>query len=348
MRHRLALLIGALATTTGAEAQRTVGAPGGVLTGIVQDSVTGQPVGWALVTLVEKDERSFATEAGKFSFSGLGAGRFTLRITQIGYRSRSVPLVVEAGPDTSGALVVLLVQQPVQLPEVVTRSDECPVSAEPEGSGESGTILDEAFRNAERMLAVQRPYPYRSRFHHVTAVLDEKRVIQRRTVDTIESKSREITGYQRGRVLVKRRSVDFGRAGLREHANYFQASDLARPEFRQNHCFWFVGPDSVREFPAYRIEFRPIRDVQTTDWAGILQIDSASMHLLRSEAWLVNLPKTGSVFEAARCSALYTQLVPTLVLEFQVHCVAAHNVRPRAFTDDRWTLIERAFVGKKP
>lgn len=348
MRHRPSLLIVALLIATAAEAQVNVAAPGGVLSGTIQDSVTGQPVGYALVTLVEKDERSFASEAGKFSFSGLGAGPITLRITQIGYRSRLLPLVVDTRPEASGALVVTVVPQPVHLPEVVTRSDECPVSADPDGTGESGTILDEAFRNAERMLAVQRAYPYRSTFHHVTAVLDEKLATQRRIVDTIEYKSQDITGYVRGRVLVKRRSVDFGRAGLREHANYFQASDLARPEFRKNHCFWYVGPDSVRGFPAYRIEFRPVGAIQTTDWAGILQIDSSSMHLLRSEAWLVNLPKTGSVFEAARCSALYTQLVPTLVLEFQVHCVAAQNVRPKAFTDDRWTLVERAFVGKRP
>jgi hypothetical protein len=231
---------------------------------------------------------------------------------------------------------------------VVTQSDECPVGADQDSNGEIGTILDEAFRNAERMLAVQRAYPYRSRFAHVNAVLDEKRVVQRKLVDTIEYKSQENTGYERGRVLVMRQSVDFGRAGLREHANYFQASDLARPEFRKNHCFRYVGPDSVRGFAAYRIEFRPVGAIRTPDWAGILQIDSASMHLLRSEAWLVNLPRTGSIFEAARCSALYTQLVPTLVLEFQVHCVAAQNVRPAAFTDDRWTLLDRAFVGKRP
>jgi hypothetical protein len=348
MRHRLSLLIAVLAIASLAEAQVNVAAPGGVLTGAIQDSVTGQPVGYALITLVEKDERSFATEAGRFTFSGIGEGRLTLRITQIGYRSRSLAILVDTRAAGSGTLTVTLVRQPLQLPEVLTQSDECPLSAGQDGEGESGTVLDEAFRNAERMLAVQRAYPYRSTFAHVTAVLDEKRVVQRKSVDTIEYKSQENTGYERGRVLVMRQSMDFGRVGLREHANYFQASDLARPGFRKNHCFWYVGRDSVRGFPAYRIEFRPLGTIRTTDWAGILQIDSASMHLLRSEAWLVNLPKTGSVFEAARCSALYTQLVPTLVLEFQVHCVAAQNVRPVAFSDDRWTLLDRAFVGKRP
>lgn len=348
MRSRLLLLIATLAMATVAEAQVNVAAPGGAISGVIQDSVTGQPVGYALITLVEKDERTFASEAGRFTFTGVGAGRFTLRITQIGYRGRTLAVVADNKSDASGTLVISIVRQPLQLPEVVTRSDECPASADADGSGESGTILDEAFRNAERMLAVQRAYPYRSTFHHVTAVLDEKRVTQRKQVDTIQFKSQENTGYERGRVLVMRQSVDFGQAGLREHANYFQASDLARPEFLKSHCFWYVGPDSVRGFPAYRIEFRPLGTIHTADWAGILQIDSASMHLLRSEAWLVNLPRTGSVFEAARCSALYTQLVPTLVLEFQVHCVASQKVRPPAFTDDRWTLVDRAFVGKRP
>ena len=45
MRLRLPLLIAALAIATVAEAQVNVAAPGGTLTGTIQDSVTGQPVG---------------------------------------------------------------------------------------------------------------------------------------------------------------------------------------------------------------------------------------------------------------------------------------------------------------
>jgi hypothetical protein len=332
-----------------AAAQIPVAAPGGVLTGAIRDSVTGQPVGYALVALVEREIRVFASQNGRFQIGGLREGPVTLRVTQIGYRGRSVPLVVDIRPDAPGtALTVAIERQPLVLPDLVTRSDECPAGSESGSGGESGTILDEVFRNAERMLAVQRAYPYRSSFQHVTTILNANREPQRRTVDTIEVRSLEIAGYERGKVLALRPSTEFGRAGLREHASYFQASDLARPDFRKNHCFWVAGPDSVRGFPAYRIEFRPRAEVRTTDWAGILQIDSASMHLLRSEAWLVNLPPTGTAFSAARCSALYTQLVPTLVLEFQVHCVAAQNVRPPAFSDDRWTLVARSFLGKRP
>jgi hypothetical protein len=324
-------------------------APAGILSGLVQDSVTGEPVGYALISTVPGEQRVFASESGRFSLSGLPSGQTTLRVTQIGYRAATFVLELDTRPQDAGPPFTLrIVRQPLLLPDLLVRSDECPAGADLPATGESGTVLDEAFRNAERMLAVQKAYPYKSSLQHVTTILNAERVQQRRTVDTIELRSRDNPGYQRGRVLELRRSSDLGRAGLREHANYFQASDLARPEFRKNHCFWVVGMDSVRGFPVFRVEFRPLPEVQTPDWAGILQIDSASMHLLRSEAWLVNLPPSRTTITAARCSALYTQLVPTLVLEFQVHCVSAQNVRPPAFADDRWTLLQRSFVGKRP
>ncbi len=331
-------------------AQVPVAAPGGVLSATIRDSLSGQPVGYALVSAGGSGQRVFAADNGRFTLSGLAAGRVVLRVNQIGYRAGSIELLVETGPRESPPpeITVAILRQPLVLPELAARSDACPAGIGELASIESGTILDEAFRNAERMLTLQNDYPYRSVLQHVNTILNAERLPQQQTIDTVEVRSRENPGYQAGRVLVMQASREFGRQGLREHANYFAASDLARPEFRRTHCFWVSGPDSVRGFPVFRIEFRPLPAIRTADWAGILQIDSASMHLLRSEAWLVNLPRAGTSFAAARCSALYTQLVPTLVLEFQVHCVSAQNVRPAAFADDRWTLVRRAFEGRRP
>ncbi|HLG06244.1 MAG TPA: carboxypeptidase regulatory-like domain-containing protein [Gemmatimonadales bacterium] len=339
-----------LAFTTALGAQATVSAPGGVLRGTVQDSLTGEPVGYALVILVEPDRRVFASAAGAFFFPDLGPGPLTLRVQQIGYRGVSVPLQVDTRSADPGSqrLLIRLSHHALVLPEVAVEAQECPAGPEP-GDLETGTILDEVFKNGERLLTLQQEYPYRASMQHVTAVLNAERATLRRTVDTVHfEKSRQSAGYQRGKVLGMSRFTEFGRPAFREYAVYFEAADLARPEFRRNHCFWLAGPDSVRGFPAYRIEFRPLAKVTTADWAGALQIDSASMHLLRSEAYLVNLPATGSSFRAAQCSALYTQLVPTLVHEFQAHCVTAQNVRPPAFTDERWTLLNRAFLGRRP
>src|ERR1051325_3914738 len=54
--------------------QQPVRAPGGTLTAVVRDSATGLPVGYALVVVAGHEQRVFATEAGKFTLSGLGGG----------------------------------------------------------------------------------------------------------------------------------------------------------------------------------------------------------------------------------------------------------------------------------
>ncbi len=353
MRVRAAPLVSAFLVfaTTKAVGQTPVTAPGGTLSGIVNDSVTGTPVGYALLILVERNQRVFATEGGRFSFAGLSSGTVTLRVQQIGYRSVLLRLVVDARSNApASGLEIPLASQVVRLPEITVEAQACPAEGEPrEEDGGVGTILDELFKNGERLLTLQRTYPYRATMQHQTVVLDSNRVRLSRHVDTLEIDSRELPAYERGNVIRLVQTRDLGRITFRNYANYFQASDLARPEFRNTHCFWYAGLDSVRGFPAYRIQFRPLPRVTTPDWAGSLLIDSASMHLLRSVARLVNLPREGAAFSAAECSALYVQLVPTLIHEFQAHCVTGHNTRPpAAFTDERWTLLTRAFINRRP
>lgn len=131
-------------------------------------------------------------------------------------------------------------------------------------------------------------------------------------------------------------------------ATYFEPADLAREEFRKNHCFWFEGPDSTDGFAAYRIGFRPLPKIKSTDWAGALVIDSATMHLLRSEAHLVNLPRSRSLFREAGCTVLYMQVVPTLVSEFQAACRTIQNSAPPLVIIQRLDFLEFAFVGRRP
>ncbi|HEV8598079.1 MAG TPA: hypothetical protein VGQ69_01820, partial [Gemmatimonadales bacterium] len=74
-----ALAFGPLAHGAAGQPLR-VRAPSGTLTGIVRDSMTGGAVGYALVTLVEGNQRVFASEGGRFTLSGLQSGRATLRV----------------------------------------------------------------------------------------------------------------------------------------------------------------------------------------------------------------------------------------------------------------------------
>ncbi|HEV8356350.1 MAG TPA: carboxypeptidase-like regulatory domain-containing protein [Gemmatimonadales bacterium] len=328
-----------------AQGQLPVHAPGGTLAGLIQDSVTGLPVGYALVILVDKDQRIFARESGRFTLTGLSSGTAVLRVQQIGYRAVTLTLSVETRPEPGAGgpgLVVSLERQPFVLPQIVVEGAAC-AGAEL-GADETGTVLDEAFRNAERLLTLERAYPFQVAYQKIITLFDTSSARAGGRVDTLRYDSR-YRRYRRGEVLVRSKTW----SGQLEQANYFSVSDMAGREFRTSHCFWYAGRDSLEGFQGYRIAFAPTEETKSVDWAGSLLIDSATMTLLQSEAHLVNLPSKGSTFRSAACTWLYKQLLPTLVLEFQARCVIANaGTGPLAYTVERWLLIDHRFFGKRP
>ncbi len=330
-----------LAAGGGLRAQTIVHAPGGTLNGVVRDSATGAPVGYALIVVVGQEQRAFASESGNFRLTGLGSGGMTLRVQQIGYRAVALSLTVETTASAGGGpgLVVRLARRPVVLPEIVVHGDVCTGTEALGVNPVAESILDEAFKNAERILTMERSYPYQGTFLETLRFLDAAQLETFRRMDTIRFDTRRQTGYRRGSVLQGRYRGQV--------ATYFSASDLAREEFRTSHCFWFAGRDtSVTDFPGHRIEFAPVAGTKSADWAGSLVIDSATMMLIRSEAHLVNLNRKQTTLTAARCVVLYREIVPTLALEMEADCRTESAGAPN--TASRWRLIDFKFVGKSP
>jgi len=319
-------------------------APGGVLRGEVVDSTTGLPVPYALVVWVERDNRLFTTESGRFTLSGLPGGRVTLRVQQIGYRATTLSLTLDTRSATGAApLLVTIMRQPVVLPTIVVEGNACQGVEGPQPAVEGGSILEQAFMNAERLLTLERTYPFRTAFQRVTSILDTMYSRETGWVDTVRYDSRRSQGYRRGEVLDPPKGLS-----RRELANYFTASDLANPEFRRSHCFWYAGPDSLQGFAAWRIDFAPVPGLRSVDWAGSLLIDSLTMTLLQSTARLVNLPERGTVFASAECAVYYRPFAPTLVHEFQARCISRQRGTPPRTVVERWLLSEFTFVKRSP
>jgi hypothetical protein len=344
LRFGGALLV-ALATRGPLSAQQPVNAPGGTLTGMVRDSTTGRAVGYALVLVVGGEQRVFASESGRFVVAGLSSGKLVLRIQQIGYRAVTIPLAIHAAAGAPGGtpgLEVLLVRQPVVLPEVVVHGDVCTGTEALAGTAEGGTVIDEAVKNAERILVLEKSYPFRAVFEQTSFQLDSTHRQAGSQVDTIRYDTRVLAGYRRGRVLE-------GRRGPREVANYFTTSDLAREEFQKWHCFWYAGSDTTSDGrPAHRINFAPVSGVRSADWAGSLLVDSAAMTLLRSEARLVNLRSRETAFRSASCTVMYQEIVPTLMVESLAGCLTSRGSARYPYTQTRWVLIRFGFIGKSP
>ena len=345
MRRTAIALVLVLAAGGRLRAQRPAPAPGGTLTGVVRDSATGLPVGYALVLVVGKEQRVFASESGRFSLMGLSSGRLTIRVQQIGYRAVTIVLEVDAAKQSGGGgpgLEVTLARRPILLPEIVVQGDVCSGVEAIEATPEEGSILDEAFKNAERVLTLEKSYPYRFSFALTKVLLGPEKQELRRWVDTLRYDTRTLLGYRRGKVLE-------GSRGPGQTANYFSTSDLARDAFRKAHCFWYAGRDTaLGGAPGHRIEFAPIKGLRTADWAGSVVIDSATMMVARSEARLVNLQEKQTTFTSASCIVTYRQIVPTLVLESQVDCASTRSAGMAPITLERWLMINFHFIGKSP
>lgn len=346
MRRALATLAALLVLSSlSALAQIRAIAPGGILAGIVRDSATGEPVSYALVALVGRNQRVFATATGRFVLTGVAAGTASLRVQQIGYRGVTLPLVIEqrgARLPAERELIVALVQRPLVLPELVTEGDAC-IGMQEAGSAapEGGTILDEAYQNAERILALEREFPFVLDYQRSTATFDSSYAPTGGEIDTVRKDSRSFAPYRAGRVL--------DRAGTRfERVNAFTTSGIAREEFQRTHCFWYAGRESAGGFPGYRIEFAPRPALRSVDWAGSILVDSASMSLLKAEARLVNLPDRGTGFLSVICTIFYRPIVPSLPQEHEAKCVSALRGPPKQFLVERWLLVNRAFLGRQP
>ncbi len=333
------LLFLALATNT--SGQTPARAPGGTLRGVVRDSASGEPIGYALVVLLGTEQQAFTSASGRFSLTGLGAGKVVIRVQQIGYRPQTLNLAINVRlGESAPALSVLLSRHSVVLPEISVAGKSCLDLRELGTSAEPGELIAVAFANAERILAMERKYPFVLEFQRVITRLDSGYNLTGGVVDTIQRDSRGYLPYRTGKVLQK----EFGKESL----SAFTSSDFAGDEFQRAHCFWYAGRDSVGGKSGYRIDFTPKPEVTTPDWAGSMLVDSVSLGLLRTETHLVNLPQKGTSYLRASCTIFYQPIVPNLPQEFQTKCLTTPRGSPPKLMVERWSLINRRFLGKTP
>jgi len=98
MSTRVGLTLAVLfANLAGLSAQTVVRAPARTLSGVVQDSATGQPVGFAQLTIMGTDQQVFTSVSGRFTLRNVAPGKANLRIQQIGYRVARICLAVAGG-----------------------------------------------------------------------------------------------------------------------------------------------------------------------------------------------------------------------------------------------------------
>jgi hypothetical protein len=310
-----------------------------LIRGAVVDSATGHPIGYALVSVVGTEIRLFTTEQGQFVLRGLKPGTHIVRAQQIGFRPSSVSLSV--GKQPPAALTIILARQAVQLPEIRVSAGACAAGALRGGDAQFEPMVEEVFRNAERLLALEKSFPFRGNFEKTVSVLDSAHRVVDSRITTVRFDTREIVGYRKGQVIEGRRGID-------ERWNYFAPSDLARDAFLASHCFWYVGFDRAMDGQVvHRIDFAPRVDVRSPDWAGSLLIDTTSRVLVQTRSRLVNLPLRRGGVTRAECAVLYRALAPTIPQEFRAECTTTRAGDPTSLLE-QWDLRSFSFVGRNP
>jgi len=336
------VLVGVATATTSSPAltaQLTVRATNGTISGIVIDTVSGQPVAYALI--ISGDHRRFASDAGRFVVSDLAEGPHELTVTQIGYGPHR-QIVRVTSSDTARAAVaelrILLWRQALVLPELrVTASRSCARGVAPTGGAIEPTI-GAALENAERVLVLEEAYPFKSAFvFHATEIDDLNRVLGSR-VSSLTTNTESMKGYRPGRVLERSKGP----------INYFTTSDLARPAFRNRHCFWHAGVDTVDGRALHLIDFAPTTDLTTPDWAGRLTIDGTTARLTRSEASLVNFDTMKVKIRGASCIVSYAEVVPTIIHETSSQCQLVEQRKRLTTRIEQLRLVRLQFLGRKP
>lgn len=150
MKHIFALLLLVVCSTSTLAQTAT----SGQLTGSLTDSTTTKPVPFATVALMNASQLILGTtsdDKGAFTLPNIAFGTYTLTISFVGYRTKTIPITLTADQPTSALGVINLTTEGKTLNEVVVagqkalvedKGDRLVYNAEKDVSNTGGTAAD--------------------------------------------------------------------------------------------------------------------------------------------------------------------------------------------------------------
>jgi outer membrane cobalamin receptor len=133
--HRVSAVAFALLVAPGLVLRLAAQAPGSAISGIVSDRQTDSGVDGAVVLLQGTLLRARTDARGRFFFSAVPPGTYTLAVLSLGYARDSVSLVVTEGE--AREVTLQLLRAPVGLTDVVVTANRAPERAEESGASVS-------------------------------------------------------------------------------------------------------------------------------------------------------------------------------------------------------------------
>ena len=268
----------------------------GVISGTVVGGTGHQPLPYSTVSLEGVTQKRLTTPEGRFSFRVDSAGKYHLRIRQLGFAPLDTVITFDG---TSLALTLVLRPVAFKLAEVRTVG-RTPCDRRLDHDAFASGILEEVKKNAERELVLRNQYP----FSYSLAVARGARR------DTVYLSSATNDRYLPGKL-----TRPSGRGNPNDlEMRIPQLTDLADSVFLREHCFSYGGTAKLGKASVFRLHFTPARSVRTPDVEGSISIDTADYSVKEAvfrmtKPELLNPPILG-----LEVRTTYREIVPGLTL----------------------------------
>jgi hypothetical protein len=289
------------------------------LTGTVIAEATRQPLPYSTVVMDPIGRERFTDQGGAFTYFAVPAGKYKVKIRQLGYTPLDTTIVVTAATTN---LVFLLNRVPSTLADVQVNAPvrRCIV---PEENGfvddeELATVLAEARKNAQRERLLRRTYPFEYKLAQQHDTYDTQDSTHRIVYDTTTFRSDDDWRYRQGKVVSGDFSKVFGDVRVMRLPTLV---DFADTRFLTAHCFKYSGLSEDDSIPTLRLDFAPLPEIIAPDVEGSIFIDSASYLIRRAE---FRLTKGGSVKPAIlgmKVTTTYREVLPNVALFDEIKSV---------------------------
>jgi len=321
------------------------------VTGTVMAEVTRQPLPYSIVVFDPIGLERFTDQGGSFTYFAVPAGKYKVKIRQLGYTPLDTTLVVTAAT-TNPVFLLNRVPSTLEDVQVTALVRRCIV---PEENGfvddaELAIVLAEARKNAQRERLLRRTYPFEYKLAQQHDTYDTQDSTHKIVYDTTTFRSDDDWRYRQGKVVSGDFSKVFGDVRVMRLPTL---TDLADTRFLIAHCFKYSGISEEDSTPTYRIDFAPIPEILAPDVEGSIFIDSASYLIRRAE---FRLTKGGSVKPAIlgmKVTTTYREVLPNVALFDEIKSVqplpwSASEGRPEEFRETQQLLSFRFLYGGPP
>ena len=211
---------------------------------VVRES--GEPVGYAAISVLPRGEERLAGAGGAFVLRDLPPGEVRLRVRHIGFAPKDTMLVV--GANDTAQVRIALTRLALVLPAVVvngTCTDRTPFDEKP---AVLAALFDQVTQNAERLRLLARERPFEIE-------VTNTRGIQGRTplvTDTI------VRGPLPGEPYAPRHILRDFQGRKAGGVMLPQLTDIADTTFTNNHCLWYAGQERFGTDSVVRVDFEPV------------------------------------------------------------------------------------------